>query len=350
MEENQVRERLRQLLPQLDLETATQRTIQERLEDELGMSLENHKSLLKAEIDAFLMEADCDKIGEADDKQLTAQSPPSKKRKTADLESEPASDLPSGFHICRPISSSSSKRFAGVRSYKNATLVDVREFYRNEHNGQLAPGQKGLSMSVSQWQALVTKQRDITDAINRGDDSFYVELGSNRRAAVTLLGGKVMIQLREYYEKSNTMLPGKKGIALPPDQWNALCDAIPSFNSYLPEPQSTLGGALPRQNAEPQTPGNVVASVDISKGPSELFSVNISDDPVRRIQATRWKGRLTVDIREFYKKSSDGELAHSKKGLSVSLEQFKTLQSAAASVTRAFEREDTSFEVKLSDV
>lgn len=353
MDESQVRERLRQLLPQLDLDTATQRTIQERLEDEMGISLEQYKPLLKAEIDAFLV-ADCDDYKDVEESKedhpsLPDSSPPAKRRKSNDhgaglevigqeTERSSSEELPPGFHICRPISSS-SKRFAGVRSYKNATLVDVREFYRNEQKGQLAPGQKGLSMSVPQWRSLVAKQNDITDAINRGDDSFYVELGSNRRAAVSSLGGKIMVQLREYYEKNGSMLPGKRGIALPPDQWNALCTAVPCFNNHVPQSgpiESTTQALRPGREEE--------------GGEPTLCSVTISNDPVRKVQVTRWKGRLVVDIREFYKRSTDGRLAHSKKGVSLTEDQFKVLQNAADSVTQAFEREDTSFQVGLSDM
>ncbi len=42
-----VRARLRSLLPTVDMETATQRSITQRLEEELGVPLSAHKPLIK---------------------------------------------------------------------------------------------------------------------------------------------------------------------------------------------------------------------------------------------------------------------------------------------------------------
>jgi len=49
-DEKRIQEALRRLLPTLDLETATQRTIQQKLEEELGQALDQHKTLLKVSV------------------------------------------------------------------------------------------------------------------------------------------------------------------------------------------------------------------------------------------------------------------------------------------------------------
>lgn len=42
-----VRAKLRKLLPTVDLDNATQRSIQQQLEEELGVPLSQHKQLIK---------------------------------------------------------------------------------------------------------------------------------------------------------------------------------------------------------------------------------------------------------------------------------------------------------------
>ena len=79
-----------------------------------------------------------------------------------------------------------------------------------------------------------------------------------------------------------------------------------------------------------------------SSGP--LFSVSLSS--LRRVEVTRWKGNVIVDLREFYEKN--GELAHSKKGLQLTPAQFTALADAEAAITTAFQSKDTSFELLLS--
>ncbi|CAL1707513.1 unnamed protein product [Somion occarium] len=54
------------------------------------------------------------------------------------------------------------------------------------------------------------------------DGSKYVELGKKRRAAVREFKGVVYLDIREFYEKGGEELPGKKGISLNLEQWEAL--------------------------------------------------------------------------------------------------------------------------------
>lgn len=47
-------------------------------------------------------------------------------------------------------------------------------------------------------------------------------LDSKKRITVREFKGKVYIDIREFYEKNGTFLPGKKGISLTPEQWRKL--------------------------------------------------------------------------------------------------------------------------------
>jgi hypothetical protein len=50
------------------------------------------------------------------------------------------------------------------------------------------------------------------------------ELGGAKRATILEFKGKRFIDIREYYEKNGEMLPGKKGICLNFQQFEALLD------------------------------------------------------------------------------------------------------------------------------
>ncbi|ETK75987.1 hypothetical protein F441_17848 [Phytophthora nicotianae CJ01A1] len=59
----------------------------------------------------------------------------------------------------------SSKRRVTVRYFRNAVLIDIREFY--EQDGVAKPGKKGISLSKYQWVALGDTADEITQAVDR---------------------------------------------------------------------------------------------------------------------------------------------------------------------------------------
>ncbi|KAJ1655058.1 hypothetical protein IWQ61_005124 [Dispira simplex] len=53
-----------------------------------------------------------------------------------------------------------AKRRVTVRNWKNAQLIDIREYYTDK-SGSEAPGRKGISLSAAQWNTLKECMHDI---------------------------------------------------------------------------------------------------------------------------------------------------------------------------------------------
>ncbi|KAF4308637.1 putative RNA polymerase II transcriptional protein [Botryosphaeria dothidea] len=81
----------------------------------------------------------------------------------------------------------------------------------------------------------------------------FWELSAKRRVTVSEFRGKSMVSIREYYEKDGKDLPGKKGISLTLDQYNALVELLPDVEAAL----ARKGEAVKRPNFEGPTGGPV---------------------------------------------------------------------------------------------
>ncbi|KAF9115147.1 hypothetical protein BGX27_008738 [Mortierella sp. AM989] len=57
------------------------------------------------------------------------------------------------------------KKRLTVRSWRNQTLVDIREFY-NDKDGESKPGKKGISLTKDQFQYILDHITEINKAIN----------------------------------------------------------------------------------------------------------------------------------------------------------------------------------------
>jgi len=59
------------------------------------------------------------------------------------------------------------------------------------------------------------------------------QLSRMRYATVSEFRGKVLVSIREYYEKDGEIRPGKKGISLTLEQWNSLKDQIGDIDAEV---------------------------------------------------------------------------------------------------------------------
>jgi len=67
----------------------------------------------------------------------------------------------------------------------------------------------------------------------KSDEEPTWTLDRNRQLKVREFRGKVLIDIREYYEKDGQLLPGKKGISLSATQWQKLKEIIPEVDEAM---------------------------------------------------------------------------------------------------------------------
>ena len=138
------------------------------------------------------------------------------------------------------------------RKFKSIELVDIRKFYTTDDD-EVKPGRQGLSLTMSQWEAL-GKFKDEIDRAFDLDEEISLELSVKKRASVQCWNAKMFLDLREYYEKDGEKLPGKKGIKLTQDMWNKLSDVMSKPMSDVKEEKtasnSTSDGVEKKRDRE----------------------------------------------------------------------------------------------------
>ncbi|KAL4420823.1 hypothetical protein ABPG75_010479 [Micractinium tetrahymenae] len=351
-----VRARLRSLLPDVDMETATQRSITQKLEEELGAPLSAHKPLIKEEIDIFLTQQPPSEDAEFGDE--AAAAPPAAKRMRggAGAAAPAPGALPAALAGSFAVALS-ARRFASVRHFGTRWMVDVREFY--QQGDALQPSKHGLSLQAPAWAALEGQAAALSQAFEQRDDSFYVDLGGNKRASVSSYKGRCSVDLREYYEKDGEMLPGKKGVALSGEEWDQLCAAVGQLSQQLAAasggagsggggaaaPAKAAGGAAAATGAGPASGGAAGGGAVVAAAAAGGLPLELSAS--RRADISHFKGQTFVGIREYYEK--DGQQLPGKKGISLSPDQFSALRQRVDDVDAALRRRDTTFELQLSN-
>ncbi|XP_054714604.1 activated RNA polymerase II transcriptional coactivator p15-like isoform X2 [Uloborus diversus] len=80
------------------------------------------------------------------------------------------------------------------------------------------------------------KQKGSDKASSSGgndEDSNMFKLSKMRYVNVREFRGKIMVDIREYYDSDGDLKPGRKGICLNMEQWNALKEQIDSIDQAV---------------------------------------------------------------------------------------------------------------------
>ena len=121
------------------------------------------------------------------------------------------------------------------------------------------------------------------------------DLGDLRFATLTTFAGKEMLSIREYYQTTDgEMKPGKRGITLTPEQWEAL-----------------KAGAA-----------DVARALESQRTSSAGFELKLSS--TRKVTVGTYRGEVRADVREWYRKGE--ELLPGKKGMSLTASQWTILE------------------------
>ncbi|KAI3523943.1 hypothetical protein L2E82_04007 [Cichorium intybus] len=85
------------------------------------------------------------------------------------------------------------------------------------------------------------------------------------------------------------------------------------------------------EHAPPKKTSKKDSSGDDSGDEDNIFICDVSKN--RRVSVRNWQGRVVVDIREFYMK--DGKQMPGKKGISLSMDQWKELRAHVDEIDKA---------------
>ncbi|KAF1820498.1 PC4-domain-containing protein [Dissoconium aciculare CBS 342.82] len=91
---------------------------------------------------------------------------------------------------------------------------------------------------------------DSAGALVDDDGNEYWEISAKRRVQVSQFGKGTFVNIREFYEANGKTLPGKKGIALPIEQFNALVELLPEIEKALKPKAGDLPISRPRYDEE----------------------------------------------------------------------------------------------------
>uniref|UniRef100_A0A914HGD9 Transcriptional coactivator p15 (PC4) C-terminal domain-containing protein n=1 Tax=Globodera rostochiensis TaxID=31243 RepID=A0A914HGD9_GLORO len=79
-------------------------------------------------------------------------------------------------------------------------------------------------------------EKDDKKAVKRERDqqgNEIIPIGGNRFISVDRFKGRILIGIREYYQKDGKWFPGKKGISLNQDQYQAFLKVLPDVKKML---------------------------------------------------------------------------------------------------------------------
>ncbi|GLC33016.1 hypothetical protein PLESTB_000380200 [Pleodorina starrii] len=369
-EDEQITQVVMDFLKTADMNVVTERMVLTHVQNTLQLSkpASEYKGLVSSTIDKFLESlGDAEAAASGDDDGGAEDQPESgaggkRGRKRAGGDAGAASKRSRGTDEVLFSRDLSSRRKARVRRWEGKLHVDVREFYQAADAGE-APTQKGLSMDPGQWARLARDLPALLGAQREGNAGAPAsQLSKTRIAAVSEFKGTYYLGLREYYEKDGQLLPTKKGVNLNLSEAEALLAAsaeitaaagltpgdLPPPDEQEAQPVAAPAAAPPRP---PQAAPAAAAAAAAAGGGDGAGGEAAAQEVVelgshKRLSISRFQGRLSVDLREFYEKN--GQVLPGKKGIALSPADWEKFSGHMGEVNDAFSRRDMNYCLQLS--
>merc|ERR1719354_760858 len=194
-------------------------------------------------------------------------------------------------------SSSDSDSDAELKAKKKKEKAEKRKSEENTEKPAKKTKTEEDSSSKKSEKSPKKKEKSGASSSIEGNAHDGFSLGKMRRISILEFKGRKMVNIREYYtDAAGDEKPGKKGVALMPESWDALLQIKDEVN-------------------------NASSGEKWDLGKKKWMRVN------------EFKGRTLYDIREMYEK--DGELKPGNKGISLSREQWDTVMSHSDALSDA---------------
>ncbi|EGD94694.1 hypothetical protein TESG_02202 [Trichophyton tonsurans CBS 112818] len=117
----------------------------------------------------------------------------------------------------------------GLKRGKRASSEDVEPAVSEDRSKRAkTAGDAGKASPNAQISSTLDKAPK-TDS--NGDP--YWEISRQRRVTISTFKGRVLVNVREYYEKDGQELPGKKGISMTLEQFNSLVTLLPEISAVI---------------------------------------------------------------------------------------------------------------------